>query len=550
MAKGQKSGTGSSFRSLLDRLDEQVNKDQSEQRVTAPPPPPPRNVVSMTAAGPSIVSRSAPTAVPRPEPSPAPRPAPTAAVVQEDEEPLNLDSAEFIDSVAPPPLTPPPKLAAPQVAALPKVPASEFPPIVPVHPQEPLVPLEPRRLTPRQEQRGSFLGRGYGPLVGGLVGGIAAGLPVMWLTLTWLDSSRNARPTPVSSEPAIAPRTVRTVQVTNSEGAVAERAKVAERVEPTQPMSARIELSAATTSSGSASGQPVPPAPVTPPPAAAAPAPIAPAPQPVTRAPDPIAPAPEPVTRTPPASAPAPSPATASVAATAPVAVSPPTASPSLQEPRVAMRVEPPPPPAPRLIAITDIRLAAGSVAEMSLRVDPVPSGGRAMRVVVAGLPPGATLSPARQLGSGAWSVATGDLDGLRIEVPKSVAAREASLAFELQDETGNAVARARTRLQIVAIAPVAALSAGEVSSLIARGEELMSRGDISSARLVLRRAADGGSGHAALMLGRSYDPRQLARLSVFGVVGDVKSARHWYQLAADLGMPDASRLLDQLPSK
>jgi hypothetical protein len=94
------------------------------------------------------------------------------------------------------------------------------------------------------------------------------------------------------------------------------------------------------------------------------------------------------------------------------------------------------------------------------------------------------------------------------------------------------------------------ALSTAEMSALLMRGDSLFGVGDIASARLFYERAADAGNGQAALRLGESYDPAFLARVHLGGVRGNVSAAIFWYQRAGDLGMSEADLLLGSLQAK
>jgi len=86
-----------------------------------------------------------------------------------------------------------------------------------------------------------------------------------------------------------------------------------------------------------------------------------------------------------------------------------------------------------------------------------------------------------------------------------------------------------------------------EIATLIKRGEELLNNGDFSSARLLLRRAAEAGSADAALTLGSTYDPLTIQRLGAIGAKPDIARARKWYQKAVELGSDSASEQLDKL---
>ncbi|MDB5377384.1 MAG: hypothetical protein JWR00_1830 [Rubritepida sp.] len=81
---------------------------------------------------------------------------------------------------------------------------------------------------------------------------------------------------------------------------------------------------------------------------------------------------------------------------------------------------------------------------------------------------------------------------------------------------------------------PQATLPQAMVEMLIARGDEMLARGDISGARLFYGRAASAGSAAAARAMGRSFDPEVLNRLGVRGIRPDPEQARQWYQRAEE----------------
>jgi hypothetical protein len=91
-------------------------------------------------------------------------------------------------------------------------------------------------------------------------------------------------------------------------------------------------------------------------------------------------------------------------------------------------------------------------------------------------------------------------------------------------------------------------LDAEEIATLINRGTDSLKSGDLVSARLLLRRAAEAGSASAALMLGTTFDPLVIRQLGAIGVVPDVAQARQWYEKAAELGSDAASQRLARLP--
>ena len=99
------------------------------------------------------------------------------------------------------------------------------------------------------------------------------------------------------------------------------------------------------------------------------------------------------------------------------------------------------------------------------------------------------------------------------------------------------------------AVAPPVSLSlaSDEIAMLLKRGKDAFSTGDLAAARLLLRRAAEGGSAEAALALGATFDPLILRRLGAIGAAPDAAQARQWYQKAVALGSTTASQPLAQL---
>jgi hypothetical protein len=94
------------------------------------------------------------------------------------------------------------------------------------------------------------------------------------------------------------------------------------------------------------------------------------------------------------------------------------------------------------------------------------------------------------------------------------------------------------------------ALDPGSIKLLMQQGEQFVASGDLASARLVFRRAAEAGDAAAALALGATYDPVVLAKIGVRGMGADVEKARSWYEKAKEFGSPDAPRRLEMLANR
>jgi hypothetical protein len=98
------------------------------------------------------------------------------------------------------------------------------------------------------------------------------------------------------------------------------------------------------------------------------------------------------------------------------------------------------------------------------------------------------------------------------------------------------------------AAAPSARLiDADELAALLNRAKGLIAIGDITAARLLLERAADGQEASAALLLAQTYDPAVLGTPDARSITPDPRAARGWYQKAARLGSLNAQLRLDQM---
>jgi len=84
--------------------------------------------------------------------------------------------------------------------------------------------------------------------------------------------------------------------------------------------------------------------------------------------------------------------------------------------------------------------------------------------------------------------------------------------------------------------------SAAEIAALVRRGDAFLNSGDITSARLFGERAADAGSGLAALQVGATFDPVILGYIRARSSLADPAQALSWYRRASDLGMVEAEQ--------
>ena len=98
----------------------------------------------------------------------------------------------------------------------------------------------------------------------------------------------------------------------------------------------------------------------------------------------------------------------------------------------------------------------------------------------------------------------------------------------------------------------VGALDPEELKFLTRQGEQFASAGDLVTARILFQRAAEAGDVTAAMALGATYDPDELAKLGVIemGAGADVEKARSWYQKAESQGSAQATRRLQALANR
>jgi hypothetical protein len=96
--------------------------------------------------------------------------------------------------------------------------------------------------------------------------------------------------------------------------------------------------------------------------------------------------------------------------------------------------------------------------------------------------------------------------------------------------------------------APLRELDSNEVAMLIRRGKQFLADGDLTSARLLLQRAATAGSAEATFLVGTTFDPSLMRRVGVLGIELNSARAREWYARAAELGSSEALERLASRP--
>jgi TPR repeat protein len=94
-----------------------------------------------------------------------------------------------------------------------------------------------------------------------------------------------------------------------------------------------------------------------------------------------------------------------------------------------------------------------------------------------------------------------------------------------------------------------ASVSPEKEASQLKRSEDLLKSGDISAARLILETLSDEGSGQAAYLLGRTYDPIFFSSNFIRGMAAEPAKAAFWYKRALELGNKEAGNALLRLES-
>jgi hypothetical protein len=135
--------------------------------------------------------------------------------------------------------------------------------------------------------------------------------------------------------------------------------------------------------------------------------------------------------------------------------------------------------------------------------------------------PPAAALAPSRE---------------------EIAAALKTARQSQSQTETTN-----QPSVATLAAPPARKLDADTLAGIMNRAKSLMAIGDITSARLLLARAADAQEPSAAFLLAQTYDPAVLGTTDMRSITPDPATARSWYERAAQLGSADAQQRLAQM---
>lgn len=230
---------------------------------------------------------------------------------------------------------------------------------------------------------------------------------------------------------------------------------------------------------------------------------------------------------------------------------------PMAQAEHAAMAIAPaldiaPAEPKAEIVLTAPGRLEAMTGDELAFDIAIDSDGALPARSVIAirAMPSGASFSQGRPYGPTEWNLRPDEIGDLHLRLPKS-ASGSSDLRVELMAADGSILAGATTRLDIAAD-PRAALilraeESGRVAGLIAHGQKMIEVGYFAGARAYFKRAAEAGSGDAALLLGATYDPEFIDKIGAHGIKPDPKEARNWYDRAKQLGVEGADAKLKAL---
>src|SRR3990170_4377218 len=170
--------------------------------------------------------------------------------------------------------------------------------------------------------------------------------------------------------------------------------------------------------------------------------------------------------------------------------------------------------------------------------------------IAIRAMPEGAAFSQGRPYGDREWNLRPDEIGDLRLKLPKT-ASGSADLRVELMAADGTILASASTRLDIAPDPRTALIlrsdESGRVADLIAHGQKMIDVGYFAGARAYFKRAAEAGSGDAALLLGATYDPDFIDKIGAQGIKADLKEARGWYERAKQLGVEGVEDKLNAL---
>ena len=209
-----------------------------------------------------------------------------------------------------------------------------------------------------------------------------------------------------------------------------------------------------------------------------------------------------------------------------------------------------PQPPEIALTAPEEIVAKAGDAVDFAIAIDTDEALPERSVIAIRDIPQGAAFSEGRPFGTREWSLRPDEIAGLSLRLPDDQSGGS-DMRVELVAADGAVLAGTTTHLD-VAPNPAAGLvvrsgEADRVEDLMAHGRKMVSVGYLAGARAYFQRAAEAGSGEAALSIGATYDPDVIAELGVQGIKPDPDAAKTWYDRASALGVTDREAKLAEL---
>lgn len=193
--------------------------------------------------------------------------------------------------------------------------------------------------------------------------------------------------------------------------------------------------------------------------------------------------------------------------------------------------------------------IASGERTPFPLRIEPPAREADGLLLVLRGIPDTMMFSIGSGFGHDIWMLPAHTADGLELTVTEP-SLKALHIDAELVALDGRVIARGATNIEVstaVADATTADTLKLDASAMVRLGAMLLDTGDLAGARMVLERAATGGSAEAALRLAETFDPGQLPGSGLQPAAGDPGAARHWYEKARDLGSTVAAERLQGL---
>lgn len=221
-------------------------------------------------------------------------------------------------------------------------------------------------------------------------------------------------------------------------------------------------------------------------------------------------------------------------------------ALPALPTPRAAE-----PEARPDIALTTPVRLEAkvGEEVDFDIAIDSAEGLPARTIIAVRAMPEGASFSQGRAYAKTEWNLRPDEIGELTLKLPEMDGISD--LRIELMAADGTVLATSTTKLAVVPDPKseliLRADESSRVADLIELGQKMIDVGYLAGARAYFQRAAEAGSGEAALKLGATFDPEFISEIGALGVKADSKEARAWYQRAKQLGVESAEAKLKAL---